>query len=106
MTNEAKQSSMKSLLFYLATVTAFSAASINEYIIVTENRFDKIGFKNQRKFGGPFKYLTIINLMIDNIYFLLTLLFVLSKSNNERGKLKRSIDFIYTRLAFPLGGVS
>jgi hypothetical protein len=52
------------LFVYSVLAAVYSYSSYVDYLIDFNRSFDKIGLKNYSSFGGRFKFLTIINLVI------------------------------------------
>ena len=63
---EPGKNGWKAFFFYTLTFALLALGMFEEYIIWAEDKFTKAGMrldKGHNRFGGPFKYLTIINMV-------------------------------------------
>ena len=63
---EPTKNGWKAFIFYFFTFSLLVLGVYEEYVIWAEDRFAKVGMrldKGHNHFGGPFKYLTIINMV-------------------------------------------
>ena len=64
---EQTKNDWKAFFFYFLTFGLFFLGLYEEYLIYSGDRYGKVGLKKERgfdQFGGPFKYLTIQNMVI------------------------------------------